>query len=298
MFNSENDNGDYNESAFFAKILYNSIEVVKFNNEYKIINIYKTNYNNINNNKNLRLYDNLKLKEFFENNINSELVLYERNINQQKIYIYIYPTKEKIIPGYFKSIEESVILSYPIIIYIKSDDTLDKLQLLIFQKLKNLLIKNSKEVSDNLNIIEICMPHFSNNYIFNKNNECSICKQKYTKYFDHCKLFDTLDKNLKIESLIKLVPNNQLILYAKSNQYDLTKCIYSGVELFKDNFINENISKKMNIYDCLNLFKKDIILDNWYCKKCNKNQNATKNLEIYKTPLYLIISLKDLKNKM
>ena len=96
MFNSENDNGDYNESAFFAKILYNSIEVVKFNNEYKIINIYKTDYNNINNNKNLKLYDNLKLTEFFENNLKSELVLYERTIKQKEIYIYIYPTKEKI----------------------------------------------------------------------------------------------------------------------------------------------------------------------------------------------------------
>ena len=107
MFNFENDNDDYNESALFAKILYNSIEVVRFNNEYKIINIYKTDYNNINNNKNSKLYDNLKITEIFEHNINSELVLYERTIKQQEIYIYIYPTKGKKIP---------LILNYHIIL--------------------------------------------------------------------------------------------------------------------------------------------------------------------------------------
>ena len=30
----------------------------------------------------------------------------------------------------------------------------------------------------------------------------------------------------------------------------------------------------------------------WYCNKCTKHQNAKKKIEIYKTPIYLIIQLK------
>ena len=45
----------------------------------------------------------------------------------------------------------------------------------------------------------------------------------------------------------------------------------------------------INIYDCIHKNKEGIILNDWFCKKCNKKQMAFQKLEIYKTPLYLII---------
>ena len=54
----------------------------------------------------------------------------------------------------------------------------------------------------------------------------------------------------------------------------------------------------LNIYDALDLFNKEEILDGdnmWYCNKCKEHRIAGKRIEIYKTPIYLIIQLKRFK---
>ena len=54
----------------------------------------------------------------------------------------------------------------------------------------------------------------------------------------------------------------------------------------------------LQLYDCLEEFKKSEQLDEdnkWYCSKCKEHVQATKSLEIYKTPPVLIISLKRFK---
>lgn len=35
----------------------------------------------------------------------------------------------------------------------------------------------------------------------------------------------------------------------------------------------------------------------WYCNKCKRHNNAVKKIEIYRTPLYLIIQLKRFKHR-
>ena len=59
-----------------------------------------------------------------------------------------------------------------------------------------------------------------------------------------------------------------------------------------------NIGKDINLYDCLNLFNSEEILDGdneWYCNQCKKHVEAVKKMDIYKSPYYLIIQLKRFK---
>ena len=59
-----------------------------------------------------------------------------------------------------------------------------------------------------------------------------------------------------------------------------------------------NIGKDINLYDCLNLFSSEEILDGdneWYCNQCKQHVEAVKKMDIYKSPYYLIIQLKRFK---
>ena len=283
----EQENKNKNESIMIESILYNSIEVVEFNNEYKITNIYTTNYENMDHQNN---FDNLKLLDYYKSNNQSELVLYEREINKKETYLYIYPIKEIESQNLinFKNNKEDKILSYPFIIYIKNDDVLEKLPEIIFPKIKNILIKKS-----GIRNITICYPHFLYNWGNIGEEECFICKEIYYNINNnHCNLLKELNNKMKISELIQIVQNNKIILFVISKYYDLKKSIYPGITLFKDISINENISNTVvSIYDSFNLFKEDIILDNYYCKNCNKENKAIINNRINKSPLYLIVSL-------
>ena len=59
-----------------------------------------------------------------------------------------------------------------------------------------------------------------------------------------------------------------------------------------------NIGKEISLYDCLNLFNSEEILDGdneWYCNICKKHRDVNKKMDIFKTPYYLIIQLKRFK---
>ena len=70
----------------------------------------------------------------------------------------------------------------------------------------------------------------------------------------------------------------------------------------KNNLYNKklslNVGKDINLYDCLNLFNSEEILDGdneWYCNKCKKHVDAVKKMDVYKSPYYLILQLKRFK---
>ena len=70
----------------------------------------------------------------------------------------------------------------------------------------------------------------------------------------------------------------------------------------KNNLYNKklslNVGKDINLYDCLNLFNSEEILDGdneWYCNKCKKHVDAVKKMDVYKSPYYLIFQLKRFK---
>lgn len=62
---------------------------------------------------------------------------------------------------------------------------------------------------------------------------------------------------------------------------------------------NNSDTKFCNIQQCLEKFTKEEVLDPhnaWYCSHCKKHQQATKKIEIYKSPDLLILHLKRFKN--
>jgi hypothetical protein len=239
------------------------------------------------------------LEDIYKQNNNSEFILFEKNLNsdpKNNIDIYIYPLIDKKIEGIFSSTIKKVILSYPIIITTHKDDTFEHLESLINDGLQKIL-KSS-------NSIEICYPHFSKNWgkLSIQTGECPICKIKYEKSKrKYCNLFDSISKNMKISDLM----NNQnkgrlLILYAKSQSYNLNKELYSGIQLFNENSKKKGQKVNLSIYDAFDCFNKEEILDGdnmWFCSKCKEHVRAQKKIEIYKTPIYLIIQLKRFKQR-
>ena len=66
-----------------------------------------------------------------------------------------------------------------------------------------------------------------------------------------------------------------------------------------ENKIKENdIYTKISIYDCLDLFTKEEIVENVFCENCKVKTNFTKYLKIERIPKYLFISLKRFKYTM
>ncbi len=58
---------------------------------------------------------------------------------------------------------------------------------------------------------------------------------------------------------------------------------------------NENVSQHVDLNDCLRMFTQPekLTSDNpWYCSRCKKHQEATKQMNLWKLPKYLIVSLK------
>ena len=276
------------------ELMYNNIEVIEFSKGFKITNIYNTSFKQGNNS-----YDNIKLSDIYKKNNNSEFILFEKNLNldpQKYINIYIYPLMEKKIEGIFSNKIKKVILSYPIIITAHKDDT--------FEHLESLVNDGLQKIIKSPNSIELCYPHFSKNWgILNiQVGECPICKRKYDKSKKkYCNLFDSIAKNMRISDLM----NNQnkrrpLILYAKSQSYNLNKELYSGIQLFNENSKKKGQKLNLNIYDAFDCFNKEEILDGdnmWFCSKCKEHVRAQKKIEIYKIPIYLIIQLKRFRQR-
>ena len=273
------------------KELYNNIEVIEFRKKYKMANIYKTSF------------DQASLSDILKNNKNSEIVLFEKETNkdpQNYTYIYVYPMTEKEIKGYFSANIQKVLLSYPIILTVKKDNTLEDLQKIIDAKIKDIIIPKKEE--DTLNSIEICFPHFTKGWgnFSNQKGECPICDKKYEKEKKKfCNLKKKCDKNISVSDLMNYLPGKPLILFAKIQSYNSDKEIYAGIPLFNEKSkINEK--PNINLYDSFNLFGKEDSLDSdnmWYCNNCKKHQNAKKKIEIYRTPIYLIIQLKRFKHR-
>ena len=94
--------------------------------------------------------------------------------------------------------------------------------------------------------------------------------------------------NTKKQFSMKLVWNNDIKLNIKI--YD--KKLANLNKIGKDDYHHQESS---NIDECLKLFSKSEKLDHqneWYCPKCKKHQEATKQIYLWKLPKYLIIILK------
>ena len=302
----ENDKNNKNDKEFKVpmNILYNNIEIIEFNDNFKMVNIYKTNYENINNdaknknNQEQNIDDNLKLNNLYKNNNNTELILFEKNINLDRddnVNIYIYPITTKKIEGIFTTSNKDIMLSYPILFSIKKEKTIEDLESLVYNKLGKFLKSNQKDS------IELCYPHYNKDWGKFKSleNICPLCQKKIDSSKKFCQI---TNKKILISDLINKKSKMPLILFAKSQFFYKNKEFYKGIPLFNEKSTAEIKSSRNNlsVYDAFDLFNKEEYLEGdnqWYCNSCKEHQNAAKKIEIYKTPLYLIVQLKRFKQR-
>ena len=191
------------------------------------------------------------------------------------------------------------ILTYPVVISINKNESLEALKTAIFNKFKKAIMIQFQNES---NSIDIFYPHFGNSWENLKmpDGKCPICQKVYSKSIFCCSLFETIDKSTTIESLLEKQPKGRpLILYAKSDIYEQKKFIYKGMELSFEKGNEIDTKEIVSIYDSLDYFNKEKTTtdEKWICKHCNKPKMFKRIINLYKLPNYLIIKLKKGKNE-
>ena len=314
---------NFNNTEVPENILYDNIIIAEFDKHFKMTNVYKTSYKTIRKNKKNKdnigqldyviindrndidiTYDKHKLLNIYENNKGREIVLFEKNMNSNdvnNIDIFVYPITEFEKIGVMNKVTKMLLLSYPIIITLNKNDKLKDLKSQINKMFINNLFKKEKNKSEP---ISICFPHFTNKWqnLKIKQNICPVCQENYNKSKYFCCLFDKYEENQYISDLIDNTSKDRpLILFAHSLKYNPKSEIYKNMRLFNEDARNDIDAKnELTIYDSLALFHKEESLegeDKWFCSKCKKHQNASKKMEIYKTPYYLIVQLKRFKQR-
>ena len=301
---------NHNVTEVPENILYNNLQLIEINKEFKIQNIYKTTYSNCpkdkKNNKNIfykstnGCMDQCKYKDYkdsIDKKGGLELDIFEKNINSSKpnnVNIYVYPFAEVEKESMFLGPKKvPKILCYPVIISINKKSSLEEMNTLIFNKLKRALMGHFQNQPDSINIY---FPHFSGNWENYKIKEgkCPICQKLYNKTGFGCYLFETFDKSTSVENLFeKQGKDRPIILYAKTDVYDPQRQIYKGVDLFFQKNLELENKDSISLYDCLDAFSNyRIDEENCTCKKCNKTGQFKRKFTIYKLPIYLIIKLK------
>lgn len=312
LLNTKTEDGifNYNITEVPEKYLYNSLQFVEVNKDFKIVKVYKTSYINCptgkDNKKNLyynskykNSFDTLKYKDY-KNTLDkknpTELIIIEKGINSSKadsIPFYVYALTEVEKETMFYGIKKShKILSYPVVLLTNKNETLDDLKTKIFLKFQKTLVNHMK---DDLNSIDIYYPHFSQGWENPKvkDPKCPICLKNISKSFCCC-LAESMDKSTTVEKLLeKQEKDRPLILYAKSFLYDKKKYIYKGMELFYEK--NNEIETKENFslfdsLDCFNVAKTSE--EKFFCKHCNDNRPFKKEINLYSLPIYLILQIK------
>ena len=297
--NNNNDNNENNDNNDINNIDENKKVKKKNKINLKFLNIYNKDKKDKNNDNVQIPYDKEKIENIYEKNKNREIVLFEKNINsndKDNIDIFVYPVAEVALKGIIGSNFQTKKLSYPIVITIKKSGRLTELYSAIKQKLSKFLIKSQIDT----NSILIGFPHFSENWQNFKISSkiCPICEAKYNNNLKYCLLSKNVCCGDRIIDIInKMGEDRPLILFAASQIYNPNSEIYKGIQLKPSKTKKES---ELTIYDSLELFNKEEILDGeekWYCSKCSKNQKAKKKMEIYRTPDYLIIQLKRFKQR-
>lgn len=107
-------------------------------------------------------------------------------------------------------------------------------------------------------------------------------------------------KKIEIGKLFEIVNNSDsfIKIILKWNNSILNRSVKSSFNFSNDSQLPYNSDVELN--DCLRLFTQPekLTSDNpWYCSKCKKHQEATKEMSIWKLPKYLIITLKRFQAK-
>ena len=165
---------------------------------------------------------------------------------------------------------------------------------------------------------------------FNQKNACEFCGEKNCEF---CPVSTILKMNMKLSIINQMINSSRQICFLIGFKKVLNIKLYNNdnfpLEISEEskikknneiniegeghlkyleqkgndnisNSLNNNNSKNLSIYDCLSSLNKEEKLEKdnmWYCSHCEKHQQASKRMKIYKAPHVLIIQLKRFKLK-
>ena len=288
---SENCLYNFNVNIIPKKMILNYIDIVILD---KNKSIYDYNVN-----ENIKILQYLKIKEYDY----YEIVLYEKNlISNNYINIYVqasyYNIDKKI---FFIKSSEIINYSYPILLTVNKDVGLKTLEKILFKKFE-IILKRGKDIQienkdQNKNLIDIIIPHLKTI------SSCPFCYKSYAES-ELCNLSDLFEKNHSFLSLlnnnVELNNNdNPIIFIANSKYFEIKENYhYNSNILFIDSVKENKNDKEINLFDCLEKFREEEILDNdnkWFCERCKSKQRSRRKMQIYQISPYLIIQLKRFK---
>ena len=210
--------------------------------------------------------------------------------------IYCYPIKIIEENGFFTSKKKINFLSYPYGISVNYNTSLENLNLIIQSEFGHMIKQDLSGKSFNLLIYHNYEKKGLN--LFSSKPTCEFCNQTFNISSPFCALNSHFSNNDTLGKIInKIHDERPLILLFLSNFYLPNSFLYSNMQLDLSYYIQEPIYKKnnsINIYDCLELFKKEEKLNDneYYCNQCKKYKSAIKKVLIYRAPNYLVIHLK------
>ena len=136
--------------------------------------------------------------------------------------------------------------------------------------------------------------------IFLPKKSNSICESIFSspKYIN----YKLLEKHSSTENITNLkrelnLSENDRICLDIDLLFDINKKKLPKINTFRGK-MSLYSGNDINLYDCLNLFNSEEILDGdneWYCNVCKMHRDVIKKMDIFKCPYYLIIQLKRFK---
>jgi ubiquitin C-terminal hydrolase len=235
-----------------------------------------------------------------------EVVIYEKaHIASDYISFYIFPSELVEENRYFILKKTTLrILTYPTLFTLYKKDTIKDLYIEVLKFYSKILydLDISKEdkfdkylKDDNFSL------HLINNIpeasgFFSSKPSCEFCGNKC----ESCHV--PLSRELLQVFLIKMKYPRPLLLYLELKKFKQNVKIFenndtSNTDTYKQAVVKQ---KKVDIYDCINLFRTEEKLEKenaWYCSNCKKHQEALKKLDIYRAPNILIVQFKRFKIK-
>jgi ubiquitin C-terminal hydrolase len=133
-----------------------------------------------------------------------------------------------------------------------------------------------------------------NSYIF-RDPRCEFCGKSKCGM---CKVTLPLETSIHELYVMQQIPRDFVLIADLTKYKDKFYKFYT--EFWDPNDPKNQMKSDINIYDCLEWFRREEKLDKnnmWKCPKCDKNKEATKRVEIVNVPRYLILQFKRFKYK-
>jgi len=236
--------------------------------------------------------------------LDMEMPLNEEGVGELYVYECLKEDKDFLEVKLF--CEKTLACIYPLLIPVNEDMLIAEIKKKIFEKLIPIL-SNKQNIDALCNeYIEVEKPLFvitiynnrpldSSSYFRKKYVDCEFCDNPNHK--DNCILSFPYDQFTLGELREKIEYERDLVLAVQFKQ---------NIKEFRDHFKNMRYAESSSIahvslMDCFEHFVEEEQLDSdnmWYCKRCQKNVQANKQIEFFRLPKILIIHLKRFKSRI